>query len=121
MKALIVVAHGSRREESNQEVVALIEKIKSTNLLGYESFHASFLEIAKPSILDSIESCVNEGATSIVLFPYFLNSGTHVVNDIPNIVAQANIKYPHLEIKITTHIGASNLMMDLICSIAEKH
>jgi hypothetical protein len=43
------------------------------------------------------------------------------VNDIPNIVAQANIKYPHLEIKITTHIGASNLMMDLICSIAEKH
>jgi sirohydrochlorin ferrochelatase len=121
MKSLILVAHGSRREQSNQEVVAIIEKIKQINLASYDSFHASFLELAKPSILDSIENCINEGATSIVLLPYFLNSGTHVVNDIPNIVEQANAKYPNLDIKVTTNIGASNLMMDLICSIAEKH
>tara|TARA_R110001583_G_scaffold26571_1_gene95687 strand:+ start:107 stop:472 length:366 start_codon:yes stop_codon:yes gene_type:complete len=121
MKALLLVAHGSRREKSNQEVIALVDKIKATNLSGYDIFHASFLEIAKPSILDSIEECVNEGASSIVLLPYFLNSGNHVVEDIPHIVNQANTKFPDLDIKTTTHIGASNLMMDLIISIAEKH
>ena len=120
MKALIVVAHGSRRKQSNEEVVALIEKIKATNLEGYDRFHASFLELAKPSISDTVDSCVNEGVTSIVLLPYFLNSGTHVVNDIPNIVDQAKSKYPDLDIHMTKHIGASDLMMNLIVSLSEN-
>ncbi|WP_413701257.1 sirohydrochlorin chelatase [Psychromonas sp. KJ10-10] len=120
MKALIVVAHGSRRKQSNEEVVSLIEKIKATNIEGYDSFHASFLELATPSITDTIEACVNDGVTSIVLLPYFLNSGTHVVNDIPSIVNQAKLNYPTLDIHMTKHIGASDLMMDLILSLSEN-
>jgi sirohydrochlorin ferrochelatase len=121
MKALILIAHGSRREQSNQEVFTLIENIKGIGLKGYDIYHASFLEIAKPGLLDSIESCVNEGASSIVLLPYFLNSGNHVVKDVPHIVSQVKLKYPSLDIQVTTHIGVSSLMIDLIISLAEEH
>jgi sirohydrochlorin ferrochelatase len=120
MKALILIAHGSRREQSNQEVFTLIKQLKSVGLKGYDIYHASFLEIAKPSLLDSIENCINEGASSIVLLPYFLNSGNHVVQDVPHIVTQAKLKYPSLDIRVTTHIGVSSLMIDLIVSLAEE-
>ena len=121
MKSLVLVAHGSRRKESNQEVMALVDKIKELNLPGYDCFEASFLELAKPSILDAIQQSIDEGATSIVLLPYFLNSGTHVVNDIPSIMNQAKEKHPDINFQVTTNIGASDLMMDLILSIAGEY
>jgi sirohydrochlorin ferrochelatase len=121
MKALLLIAHGSRREQSNQEVLTLVDNLKKTTLTGYDIYQAGFLEIAKPSILGAIEHCVDKGASSVVLLPYFLNSGNHVVQDIPDIIHQAKLKYPGLDIQVTTHIGASNLMMDLIVSLAKAH
>ncbi|PKG37159.1 sirohydrochlorin chelatase [Psychromonas sp. Urea-02u-13] len=120
MKALLLIAHGSRREQSNQEVFTLVEQLKATHLAGYELYQAGFLEIAQPSILDAIESSVNEGASSVVLLPYFLNSGNHVVQDIPNIINQAKLKHPNLAIHVTEHVGASDLMLDLIVGLAKK-
>ena len=58
MKALLLVAHGSRRVSSNT------------------------------------------GATSIVVLPYFLNSGRHFVEDIPEILTAEKESYPDVSITI---------------------
>ena len=62
--------------------------------------------------------CADDGATSIIVLPYFLNSGRHVVEDIPNIVEQTRPDYPDVDIKVAQHLGASDLMMDLLISSA---
>ena len=67
-------------------------------------------------IPDGIIQCVAEGATSIIVLPYFLNSGKHVVEDIPNVVSECQAYYPDVSIAITPHIGASELMMNLLIS-----
>ncbi|MDX2503341.1 MAG: CbiX/SirB N-terminal domain-containing protein, partial [Gammaproteobacteria bacterium] len=86
----------------------------------YNIIHAGFLELAEPLIPDGIKKCVDDGATSIIVLPYFLNSGRHVVEDIPNIVEQTRPHYPGVEIKIAQHLGASDLMMDLLISSANS-
>lgn len=116
MKALLLVAHGSRIKQSNDEVLILAEKLKISCSQRYSIVQAAFLELAEMKIPDGIKQCVTEGATSIIVLPYFLNSGKHVVEDIPNVVSECQAYYPNVSIAITPHIGASELMLDLLIS-----
>lgn len=120
MKALLLIAHGSRRKQSNDEVVLLAEKLKKNCSEQYNIIHAGFLELAETLIPDGIKKCADDGATSIIVLPYFLNSGRHVVEDIPNIVEQTMPDYPDVDIKVAQHLGASELMMELLISSANS-
>jgi sirohydrochlorin ferrochelatase len=114
MKALLLVAHGSQRKQSNDEVVVLAEKLRKNLSHHYGIVNAAFLEAADVLLPEGIQQCVNEGATAIVVLPYFLNSGKHIVEDIPAIVNSCKSRYPDIEITIAPHIGASPLMIDII-------
>ena len=70
MKALLLIAHGSRRQQSNDEVVELADKLKKNSVGQYDIIHAGFLELAETLIPDGIKKCVDDGATSIVVLPY---------------------------------------------------
>jgi len=118
MKALLLIAHGSRRKQSNEEVVMLAERLRNSCSEQYPIIHAGFLEFAEPLIPDGIKKCIDDGASSIIVLPYFLNSGHHVIEDIPNIVNDTKARYPDIEIKIATHLGASPLMGDLLITAA---
>ena len=118
MKALLLIAHGSRRQQSNDEVVVLAEKLKNNCSEQYSIVHAGFLELAQTLIPDGIKKCVEDGATEIIILPYFLNSGRHVVEDIPNIVNETKPEFPDVDIKVAQHLGASALMMDLLIASA---
>jgi len=118
MKALLLVAHGSRRKQSNDEVILLADKLRDTCSRQYAIVHAAFLELADVLIPDGIKQCVDDGASSIVVLPYFLNSGRHVVEDIPGIVNSTTRLYPDIDINIAPHLGASSLMVDLVIASA---
>lgn len=120
MKALLLVAHGSRRKQSNDEVVVLAEKLNNNCADQYSIIHAAFLELAETLIPDGIRKCVDDGAKEIIVLPYFLNSGRHVVEDIPEIVNDTKQLYPDVDIKIAPHLGASELMMELLISSANS-
>ena len=118
MKALLLVAHGSRRKQSNDEVVQLAERLKKTCSDQYSIIHAGFLELSDTLIPDGIKKCADDGASSIIVLPYFLNSGRHVVEDIPEIVEQTRPDFPGIDIKLAQHVGASEMMMDLLIASA---
>ena len=118
MRALLLIAHGSRRKQSNEEVVILVDRLRHKCSEQYSIIHAGFLELAETLIPDGIKKCIDDGATSIIVLPYFLNSGNHVIEDIPNIVNDTKPHYPDVEIKIAPHLGASPLMVDLLIASA---
>jgi len=118
MKALLLIAHGSRRKESNDEVCLLVDKLKANCADRYGVVHGCFLEIATPLMKEGIELCVKDGATSVVVLPYFLNSGSHVVEDIPNIAKELQLLHPNLKITVAAHIGASDALTDLLMTLA---
>jgi len=120
MKALLLVAHGSRRAKSNDEVIAMAKKLKKHCLGDFDIVSPAFLELAEVLIPDGIRQCVDDGATSIIVLPYFLNSGRHVIEDIPEIVNAEKEHYPDVSIKISSHLGASELMMDVLISTANQ-
>lgn len=120
MKALLLVAHGSRRAQSNQEVSELAKALANSCRDNYFLVRAAFLELAEPSITDSINSCCEQGATEIVILPYFLNRGRHVSDDVPAIVNKAKSLHPSVTITTLSHIGASEAMLGLLSETANK-
>lgn len=116
MKQLLIVAHGSRRAASNDEVRVLAEKVAQHLQLPAEQVQVAFLELALPSIETALDECFNNGTHEVSVLPYFLSSGTHVVNDVPREIAAAQEKWPDKVITMLPHIGAADTMVSLISS-----
>ena len=119
MRAILLVAHGSRRSESNDEVVKLANKLSDQIDERFSRVEAAFLEIAQPDITTAVQGLVVDGFDFITVVPYFLAPGSHVVNDIPAILQKIQSDQPDLGIAITTHIGASELMPSLVLKCTE--
>lgn len=102
MKTLIFAAHGSRKKESNDEVIIFFQNI--INLLDgvFDDFICCFLEFKEPFIEQAVKTAVEKGADEIYIFPYFLFNGTHVTVDIPEIVA----KFKDKNIKVLKSLGS---------------
>lgn len=120
MKALIILAHGSRRQESNQEVAALVNEVRKISTNEYDAIEHAYLEIAEPDLPLSIKQTIENGASDITVLPYFLNSGNHVKRDIPAIIKQASKKYPSCKFRISSFIGMYKGMPDLILKQARS-
>jgi sirohydrochlorin ferrochelatase len=118
MKALLLVAHGSRRESSNQEVRDLAARLGERARDRFDHVDCAFLEIAEPLIPEGIQRCVDAGARQVVVLPYFLSAGRHVVEDIPNDVAVKQVEHPGVDIRIAPYLGSADGVIDLLLASA---
>lgn len=116
MKQLLIIAHGSRREASNEEVRELAKKVAQHLQLPTEQVQVAFLELALPSIETALEDCFKRGVNEVSVLPYFLSSGSHVVSDVPREIAAAQAKWPTKTINVLAHIGAAEPMISLIAA-----
>jgi sirohydrochlorin ferrochelatase len=118
MNALIILAHGSRRQESNEEVMKLSKEVKTLSDNDYDIIEYAYLELAEPNLLQCIDNVIDEGTSRITVFPYFLNSGNHVTRDIPTIIEAATARYPDCRFDISSFIGMHKDIPKLILELA---
>ncbi len=113
MKALLIVAHGSRRVQSNDEVRALTRVVAERASAQYDKVDCAFLELAEPLIPAGVEALIEAGADDITVVPYFLSAGRHVVEDIPAEVAKVTLP-DGVGVRIAPYVGESGAMVDLL-------
>jgi len=118
MPCLLIIAHGSRRAASNDEVRQLADQVRRQDDHPYDHVETAFLELAEPSIRDGLAALAAKGATEIVAFPYFLAAGTHVAQDIPEAIAGFSAMHPSIKVRLTPHLGASAALPSAILSVA---
>ena len=109
---VVVVDHGSRRAESNEmllEVVRLFEKVA-----GFSIVEPAHMELAEPSIRMAFDRCVQRGATTVVVHPYFLLPGRHWDEDIPALALEAAKDHAEVRYLVTAPLGLHPLMMSVM-------
>ncbi len=111
---LLIVAHGSRRQASNEQIRKLAITLSACNHPAYSQVVVAFLELETPSIATAIAQSVSRGARNIVVLPYFLAKGRHVEEDIPAQIRISRAQFPQVAITLTAHLGAAAEMSDLI-------
>jgi len=119
-RALLVVAHGSRRAQSNDEVRELTALLRERAADEYGQVSCAFLELAEPSIPDGIEQCIAAGAREVVVLPYFLSAGRHVAKDIPADVAGKQAEHPDVAITIAPYLGAAAGIVELMLGLSRN-
>jgi sirohydrochlorin ferrochelatase len=117
---LLLIAHGSRREASNREVVAVVERLRGMQSGRFSSIEAAFLELAEPSIEEGLEVLAGRGAQHIVVMPYFLAAGSHVIQDIPEILEKFRWRHPGISLCLKEHVGRSEGMSRLILDFVDS-
>src|ERR1700748_1653969 len=109
---IILVDHGSRREESNALLLDVVRDFATNS--GYEIVEPAHMELAEPSIATAFARCVERGATTVVVFPYFLLPGRHWNEDIPRLTASAAASHPGVRYLVTAPFGMHPLMAEVM-------
>ena len=113
MKAILIIDHGSRRDEANHMLACmknLVQAMAGDDLV-VEFAH---MELAEPSIPAGFAACVARGATEVVAFPYMLSPGRHSTSDIPRLVADAAAAHPRVKFSVTPAFGVHEKLAELI-------
>ena len=112
---IIIVDHGSKREEANKNLLEVVRRYRSMQS-AFTVVEPAHMELAAPSIEDAFRSCVEQGATTVVCHPYFLSYGRHVREDVPALMASAAEKFPGVKYSITEPLGMQENLSALIHS-----
>ncbi len=111
-RAVLLVGHGSKLEGSslaiNQVIKSLQKKDPSTH------FQSAYLELQTPSIPDGISECIKRGAEEVIVVPYFVQTGKHVIQDIPKIVSEAQKRYPDKNVILANYLGFDERLASLV-------
>lgn len=110
--AVLLIAHGSRRAEANQDLVQLAQLIRGRQ--EYDWVEVSYLELTTPTIQDGGRLCVQHGATRVLMLPYFLSAGVHVVSDLEENREQLAAEFPTVTFVLCPHLGLHPLMADIV-------
>ncbi len=112
--AVLLIAHGSREPAANNDLNELADR------LAAESEHpivvACFLELAEPDIASGGERCVAEGATRVLMVPYFLSAGVHLRRDLTAAREELERRHPGIEFRLGAPLGPHLLLDALVAA-----
>jgi sirohydrochlorin ferrochelatase len=111
---LIIVDHGSRREESNAMLVRVAQLFAERFNDRYAIVEPAHMELAEPSIATAYAKCVERGAQRVIVCPFFLGPGKHWTQDIPRLTSEAAAKFPATTYHIAPTLGIDDLILDLL-------
>jgi hypothetical protein len=113
---LLIIAHGSRRGASNDEVRQLADPMRAQPGQAYDHVQAAFLELAEPGIQDGLAALVTQDRYRRVSpFPrrrHACGAG-HPRGD-----RRIRRPPPRVNIRLTAHLGASAALPAAILGMA---
>lgn len=108
--ALILFAHGSRDPEWANTLQSVVGRVsaKAPDIL----LAIAFLELMSPSLKESCEVLVAQGATKIVVLPMFMAQGGHLKQDLPEQISAIQPLFPNVTIEQVGAVGQADIVLE---------
>ena len=116
--ALLLIAHGSRHQPANDDLKAMANRL--AELAEYPIVEPAFLELAEPDIAQGGTCCVERGATRVLMIPYFLAAGVHLLRDLTAARDALRGKYPDVDVQLGAPLGPHYLLDQLVLERANQ-
>jgi sirohydrochlorin ferrochelatase len=110
--ALLLIAHGSRRPEANADLEFVAAAVRARG--RYPVVRVSYLELVEPDIETGGVRCVEDGATEVILSPYFLSAGIHVAEDLTAARDGLSARFPEVRFVLAEPLGRHPLLIDVV-------
>ncbi|MEK5054275.1 MULTISPECIES: sirohydrochlorin chelatase [Niallia] len=112
MDAVVYIGHGSRIIEGNKQFIAFIEEAKKEINIPVQEI--AFLELASPSIDETMEKVIRAGARDILVVPVLLFSAAHFKRDIPEELLAVKERFPEVRFSVSKPFDVHPKMMNLV-------
>ncbi|AEG59182.1 sirohydrochlorin chelatase [Desulforamulus ruminis] len=112
MEGVIILGHGSRRPEANQEIRDIAEQVKMRT--GDVIYETCFLQFGQPALSEGIQRMVASGVEKITVIPLLLAVGNHIQVELPRLLRQQKELYPGLTLLLAPHLGADSRIVEIV-------
>jgi sirohydrochlorin ferrochelatase len=116
--AVLLIAHGSRHAPANEDLFRMAARI--AELGEYRIVEPAFLELAGPDIPAGGDRCVAQGATRVLMIPYLLSSGVHLIRDLTAARDDLQARHPEVEFRLGPPLGPDPLLEALVAERARQ-
>jgi sirohydrochlorin cobaltochelatase len=108
--AVILFAHGAKNPEWEAPLRSLAKEVATD--LEHADVSIAFLQFGEPKLPDQIDRVIGAGAKQVVILPYFISLGGHLLQDLPDIVKQKSAEYPKVQIHCSHALGQDPLVLE---------
>jgi sirohydrochlorin ferrochelatase len=112
VRAVLLVDHGSRLTEANAIVERIAERVRLR--LPEHLVAIAHMEQGAPSVEEAFELLVGQGATDVIVHPYFLAPGRHSSRDIPALAERAASAHPGLQVRVGKPLGVHDGVVEAV-------
>ena len=116
--AVLLIAHGSRHAPANEDLILMAGRLAEAG--EYPIVEAAFLELAEPDIATAGARCVERGAGLVLMVPYFLSSGVHLIRDLTAARDELTARSPGVEFRLGPPLGPDPLLDELVARRARQ-
>lgn len=112
MKAILILAHGSREKQTldTLEIITDMTKVQLPNVM----IETAYMEFCEVNLEKGLDILVSKGATEIVVVPYFLFEGIHIREDIPGEIKEYLKVHPGVTVTMGKTLGADPRLADIL-------
>lgn len=110
--AVVYIGHGSRKHEGNEQFIHFIKSVIKEVSIKKQEY--AFLELVAPSIQQTMEKIILEGAQNVLVVPVLLFAAGHYKLDIPEELGIISNRYPHVNFTTTEPFGVHENMIQLV-------
>jgi sirohydrochlorin ferrochelatase len=110
--AVILLGHGSRVPDAGRHMEKVASGLKRK--YGYEIVEICYMSRLGPHFPETFRKCVAQGADHVMVIPYFLHDGLHLVLDIPTVLQEIAQEYPAVKLVLGKNLGFDDTLVDLV-------
>lgn len=118
MDALILFSHGSLLCGSGEALDAHAARLRTQG--SWPIVQVGYMNYSEPTFADAVARCQAQGATRLIILPFFLVPGYFVTKSLPEHLAQVQADYPNLEFVVAGAIGYDERLADALIASASE-
>ena len=112
MRAVLLIGHGSLRPGSGASMIRLAARAREAGVAPI--VEAGFLNYSRPRFAQALARCIAQGATEVVVQPYFLIPGKFVQIDLPRALKAFQAARPAVTLRLAAPFGDHHAMAKLV-------
>lgn len=108
----LLIGHGSRDQEGNEEFLELVEQLRARN--RSRRIDSAFIELAEPNMRAILDGYGDSAPKTVWILPLLLFGAGHSKTEIPKTIHEARIRNPQVEYRYGTPLGIHPALLRMV-------
>lgn len=110
--AIILLGHGSRAAGAAEDMERVVARLKQE--LDYDIVDICQMSGLGDHFSEVFDRCIAQGATRVLVMPYFLHFGIHLRQDVPELMLEKARECPHIRMALGKHLGFDDALVEIV-------